>query len=134
MPRAAREKPLPRDRCPWSAGPSGPAGGAPSAAPIQPGEHEMRKLKLDIDHLAVESFEPAPGLDGEGTVVGHITARTNECGGECPTGALGYTCVDCNNTGYEGGTMDRCTYAPTMNPALFECYSMAYCIATKPCP
>ncbi len=88
----------------------------------------MRKLKLDIDQLAVESFEPSTAPKGEGTVVGHNT------------GALGYTCNGCATNrdvcggDYGGGTMELCTYAPTMNPALFECYSMAYCIATKPCP
>ena len=85
----------------------------------------MRKLKLDIEHLAVESFEASAAPKGEGTVVGHNT------------GALGYTCNGCHTNrdvcGWEGGTMQDCTYPPTMNPALFECYSMAYCIATKPC-
>jgi hypothetical protein len=110
----------------------------------------MRKLKLDMDQLTVESFDASPGPDGEGTVLGHLTQptmecgtdcmsqRTVQCGGECNTGAVGYTCNGCATNrdvcgGWEGGTMNNCTYAPTMNPALFDCYSMAYCIATKPC-
>lgn len=103
----------------------------------------MRKLKLDLDQLNVESFEPAPSRHGEGTVVGHVSARTAECGGECNTGALGYTCNGCATEPgvcggpYGGGTKgEECTYADTMNPVLAMCYSMAYCAPTDPriCP
>ncbi len=90
----------------------------------------MRKLKLDLEQLSVESFAASSAPQaGPGTVEAHNTAYEGTCNTytcRCPTE---YRC-----TGWEGGTMDECTYAPTMNPALFECYSLAYCIATKPCP
>jgi hypothetical protein len=31
----------------------------------------MRKLKLDLDHLAVQSFSPAPARRGRGTAHAH---------------------------------------------------------------
>jgi hypothetical protein len=93
----------------------------------------MNKLKLHIDDLAVESFQasPAPAADA-GTVHGHVEP-TDPDAGTCIT----YTCECGTDYGcypYEGGTMRNCTYAPTMNPMLFDCYSLAYCVATKPCP
>jgi hypothetical protein len=93
----------------------------------------MKKLKLDLDHLAVESFEPsAEHQAGPGTVEGHATDYDGTC--------ITFTCVNCGSnyrcTSYEGGTMRQCTYAPTMNPVLFECQSLAYCVPTHPyiCP
>lgn len=48
----------------------------------------MRKLKLDLDHLAVESFDTADEKRGTGTVMGHDTIR---CSNTCDT-VDNYTC------------------------------------------
>ena len=69
----------------------------------------MRKIKLDLDLLAVDSFETVTEEAGEGTVLGHeITqnqlvcsnSNASECAGSCDTGScssvLGtcaYTCA-----------------------------------------
>jgi hypothetical protein len=39
----------------------------------------MRKLKLEIDALRVETFEPFAGRDGRGTVHGHLSAYYEIC-------------------------------------------------------
>jgi hypothetical protein len=46
----------------------------------------MRKLKLDLDDLAVETFDPRPGLaDPRGTLFGHDGTGATVCwGGTCP--------------------------------------------------
>jgi hypothetical protein len=39
----------------------------------------MRKLKLDLDALAVESFAPSKSANGAGTVRGYLTAYYELC-------------------------------------------------------
>jgi hypothetical protein len=41
----------------------------------------MRKLKLHLDDLAVNTFHTLPeaGADGRGTLIGHQAAQTAEC-------------------------------------------------------
>ena len=52
----------------------------------------MKKLKLDVEALRVESLEAAPAMTGEGTVRGHASTT-------CPTYEL--TCTgDCNTLQY----------------------------------
>lgn len=64
----------------------------------------MRKLKLEIDSLRVESFEPAAGPDGPGTVRGYLTAYYELC--------------------HEGDTWQQsCTCEATCNAR--TCYSCA---------
>ena len=67
----------------------------------------MRKLKLSLDALQVDSFHPAAREGSTGTVAGHAaTAFPNQscygscydgCGGSrgCPPPATGYTVCDC---------------------------------------
>ncbi|HET6229808.1 MAG TPA: hypothetical protein VFE05_06980 [Longimicrobiaceae bacterium] len=40
----------------------------------------MKKLKLEIDQLAVESFTTSPGMEGHGTVQGFGTQFGRTCG------------------------------------------------------
>lgn len=66
----------------------------------------MRKLRLDVETLAVESFETAEGLQGRGTVEGreHYTyfcATEPECrtiGASCAPSRC-YTCESCPPSG-----------------------------------
>jgi hypothetical protein len=65
----------------------------------------MRKIRLDMDTLAVESFSPAGGgVQGTGTVQAHQEALdipTLDTGYHgcyaCPATVIG-TCVDCPRT------------------------------------
>jgi len=48
----------------------------------------MRKIKLSLDSLSVESFTTASAVRGEGTVLAHAKATNNGCGSEvdaCPS-------------------------------------------------
>jgi len=90
----------------------------------------MRKLKLDVDGLAVESFTTADRAPGTGTVRGHGTFRGSTCGPENTCGPQ--TCGDlycvietgdplnCPATGGcgTGGTGGTGTTCPTNNNAL----------------
>jgi hypothetical protein len=64
----------------------------------------MRKLRLDLDHLEVESFEATP-RDGEerGTVQGHAEPYTPTCPSSSPTWGDNYTCDEatCHYSCYE---------------------------------
>ncbi len=100
----------------------------------------MRKLKLDVEDLSVESFATTPEARGEGgTVFGqnHCTCYTQcTCPG-CPTcdascngtcgGTCGATCdASCNATCFNCGTgwtaCDRtCDYSCEYNPNTCMC-------------
>jgi hypothetical protein len=82
----------------------------------------MRKFKLDIDELVVESFEPSKEAAKRGTVLGHAT-HVEECG---PT--LAQTCdaaacgggsgwITCYNYATCDGPYDTCNVNDT-------CFSM----------
>lgn len=51
----------------------------------------MRKIRLDIDELEVESFEPGSGDAARGTVRGHGT-QYGSCQGSCVYTCGGRTC------------------------------------------
>ncbi|HEX6749778.1 MAG TPA: hypothetical protein VF092_20975 [Longimicrobium sp.] len=90
----------------------------------------MRKLKLDVGELAVESFTTAARLPETGTVRGYGTFRGSTCGPENTCGPQ--TCgqlicvfetgdpMDCPATGTcgTGGTGGTGTTCPTNNNAL----------------
>ncbi|HYH78546.1 MAG TPA: hypothetical protein VEX86_02085 [Longimicrobium sp.] len=69
----------------------------------------MRKLKLEVDALAVESFETAPGTAGTGTVRGQALApgpdnpesRIWSCNGSCVTCTDCNTCISCQVTCFD---------------------------------
>lgn len=44
----------------------------------------MKKLKLDLEHVEVESFETERLPDGQGTVRGYVSI-VNPCSGQCNT-------------------------------------------------
>jgi hypothetical protein len=70
----------------------------------------MRKLKLDLDQLAVDSFDTQTPPEREGTVFGEqCTCYTCTCPG-CPS--CGATCgMTCNTTCGESCGTD-CPYNP----------------------
>ena len=51
----------------------------------------MRKIKLDIDALEVDSFETKPAAVERGTVRGHAT-QYGSCQGSCVASCGGPTC------------------------------------------
>jgi len=61
----------------------------------------MRKLQLNVEELAIESFEPGEGASNDGTVLAHQT----EVGGPC---GANDTCVTCI-------AMNTCHIAQTCN-------------------
>jgi hypothetical protein len=91
----------------------------------------MRKLTLDVDALAVESFETARGAAGAGTVQGRAagviqnpqpnTSEIWSCNGTCITCTDCNTCISCPGTCFDvscascGGE----TCGPTMCRATF---------------
>jgi len=68
----------------------------------------MRKFKLDMEDLAVDSFDILPKGAARGTVVGHVTAT--HCGGEytidyplsCDGLCGSYKCTDEFSCAYTG--------------------------------
>lgn len=85
----------------------------------------MKKLGLNIDDLAVESFQTTTAAEARGTVVGHGVSETTcfqrIC--DCPSGS-GWTCepsqngtceftcdASCNGT-CEDTCADGCTWCP----------------------
>lgn len=61
----------------------------------------MHKLKLDLESLAVDSFQTGDDLEGQGTVHGHVEKPTTSlndqmtCGQNTCGGASCYTCSIC---------------------------------------
>lgn len=53
----------------------------------------MKKIKLDLDRIRVNSFEVADAKGGEGTVRGHT--YTYESGIECEPTGIQYSCYSC---------------------------------------
>ncbi|HEU0300010.1 MAG TPA: hypothetical protein VFR37_11160 [Longimicrobium sp.] len=76
----------------------------------------MKKLKLQIDDLAVETFQTAGAQGDEGTVVGHATqGNKHTCDPQVGT-CFGYTCYEtCGDT-----CADTCQY--TCDPLVGTCF------------
>lgn len=54
----------------------------------------MKKMKLQIDDLAIETFQTAPVDTGKpGTVIAHATKNQFTCNPAVGT-CFGYTCID----------------------------------------
>jgi hypothetical protein len=84
----------------------------------------MKKLKLDLDAMTVESFATMAESRADGTVVGFITAFS-ECGGYfCST-----NCPPTYDPHCETGAV-TCEYGPTMNPVDSECMNASMAGAT----
>ena len=84
--------PVPRESAriaPARAGAARVRGATPHAM-----EANMKKLRLSLDALQVDTFDPASGNAGQGTVLGEqlITVAIS-CGGTCVT--CGGTCATC---------------------------------------
>jgi len=71
----------------------------------------MKKLKLEIDELRVESFTTAGRRARPGTVHGHDTqgAATCACDPGATVGTL-LSCVGCTTYDYTQGGGDSCDY------------------------
>lgn len=52
----------------------------------------MQKLRLDLDALAVESFQTDKTADGRGTVQGHATRAVDGCGSPRPSDGCSIGC------------------------------------------
>lgn len=77
----------------------------------------MKKLKLQIDELAIESFETAAVTANEGTVVGHATQGRNYTCDPAVGTCFGYTCYETCGMETKG---DTCLY--TCDPAVGTCF------------
>jgi hypothetical protein len=76
----------------------------------------MNKLKLQIEDLAIESFETAKSAGNEGTVVAHATQGRNYTCDPVVGTCFGYTCYEtCAET-----CADSCAY--TCDPAVGTCF------------
>ena len=97
----------------------------------------MRKLRLELEELSVESFGTGPEPGRRGTVEGHATARCNtnvSCNGTCALACGSYYCVPTDN----GGT---CNWECTPNtggtscnqPCVYTCDGAASCNPNDTC-
>lgn len=92
----------------------------------------MRKLKLEIEALEVETFEPAAVRGERGTVRGHLSAYYELCHADdtwqqsctCEATCNAETCYNCGGSAGCGGDSANCSvgcsefeYAPTYDPA-----------------
>ncbi|MFL5538190.1 MAG: pinensin family lanthipeptide [Longimicrobiaceae bacterium] len=92
----------------------------------------MKKLRLDLDSLKVDSFAAEADSGKSGTVHGHTAADTN-CQDTC--GALGDTCA------VEGCSQDFCTgYCTgigagcyTNDPIYYACTGQDPCTGAQGC-
>jgi hypothetical protein len=76
----------------------------------------MRKLKLELDELAVQSFETAGEAEERGTVQarGGVTVLGDtDCGAWCSrVDTCGFTCYTCWDPSCEGATGCPTCYLP----------------------
>jgi hypothetical protein len=69
----------------------------------------MKKMKLVLENLQVESFAVDPSIDGMGTVAGHAESYS-QCYTYCGAGCeLSFTCPSAGETQCAG---DSCTLCP----------------------
>jgi hypothetical protein len=92
-------------------------------------EMKMRKLKLNLDALSVESFEPSKEREDAGTVRGYLSAYYELCNVDdtwqqtctCEPTCNADTCFNCGGGGGTGGCTVTC-------PQLSDtCPSPGYC-------
>ena len=83
----------------------------------------MRKIRLDLDELSVESFETnGAGAERKGTVQAHAQTEWNTCQGD--TCDPGNTCWDsCDGVcgTYFCATQDSCWNPSCVNSCAFTC-------------
>ena len=78
----------------------------------------MRKLKLQIDDLAIESFATVTVARDEGTVVGHATQGNKDTCDPAVGSCFGYTCYETCQCGET--KVDTCNF--TCDPAVGTCF------------
>ena len=66
----------------------------------------MNKLRLDLEHLAVDSFATGEGMSSAGTVRGHVYYDTRPS-------ACAYATPSCQLTQTNGGASCQCLYPRT---------------------
>jgi len=76
----------------------------------------MKKLKLELDAILVESFSTAPKTRGNGTVRGLDGQWSIDGGAYCS-----WECGNESHNPYCGTAAVTCEYGPTMNPMDVEC-------------
>jgi len=74
----------------------------------------MRKLKLDLEHLAVESFDVANDSAGEGTVEAHAPVTRLSCN-SCAISCNGTCPLPCD-TGFQSECCTGEPYTGCCNP------------------
>jgi hypothetical protein len=65
------------------------SGPAASIAETRERDSTVKKIKLDVEALAVESFSPDGPNPGKGTVIGRGDTEVTYCGPMCQSGYLG---------------------------------------------
>ncbi|HSU17730.1 hypothetical protein [Longimicrobium sp.] len=70
----------------------------------------MRKLRLDLDALVIESFAPADSPPARGTVRGHVSLYWEDCSPSETCAGAGYPCEHTDQSC--GGTCYEATCAP----------------------
>lgn len=97
----------------------------------------MGKLRLELDALAVETFDTSPARDGRGTVAGHNTYVTvgADCGSACGVCSVQQSeCLCGGNTQYGACTYGQASCGGTCDT---NCITCASCEGTCPqvgCP
>jgi len=86
----------------------------------------MRKLKLEIDELRVESFETAAGMEWFGTVRGRMpfempASDEDDCGGGGSDPNSGYQTCPCTLKYSCYGSCDICTVIECPTHATYCC-------------
>jgi hypothetical protein len=113
----------------------------PAADPSTRTEDEMRKLKLSLDELQVDSFHADPMGTARGTVMGrYFTEYADEscfesCNGTCGGGCGSYP-ASCNGTCYAScsGTCNAtCTCPPNTDYTACGCETWETCPGATVC-
>lgn len=95
----------------------------------------MKKLRLDLDSIAVEAFITTPPDGKRGTLYGHYTLYNESCGQSCGPSLCGHSCYQtrcaqtCGLEGGCGGGTDLCSgdctgvgvLCYTADPAYYDC-------------
>lgn len=88
----------------------------------------MEKLRLELEELAVETFDPSPVADGRGTVAGHNSEVTVgvQCGSACGVCSVQQSqCLCGGDTNYAFCTLaDSC--ASCNCPSAVSCDGTCY--------
>jgi hypothetical protein len=97
----------------------------------------MKKLKLDLETVVVESFSVEPDLPTQtGTVAGHditeaLTCRGSTCGQSCP--GQNTNCV-CDPDTNPDTWWENCNYSGEYTCLVEECGSAINCTEGVECP